>query len=101
MEQRYAAQGLAVLGVHTPEFDHEKERPQVERAAERYGLKHPIYMDNDYAYWTALGNHYWPSFYLVDRKGRVRAKEIGELHEGSAKGDRMEAAIKRLLEEQG
>jgi hypothetical protein len=56
-------------------------------------------MDNDYAYWKALENRYWPSFYLVDRRGNLRAKDVGELHLNTAKGDAFEARLRELIEE--
>ena len=99
MKTRYAAQGLQVVSVHTPEFDYEKDRRRVERAAERYRLDQPIFMDNDYAYWNALGNRYWPSFYLVDRNGLIRAQTAGELHLESDAGQAFEARLKALLAE--
>lgn len=99
MEEKYTKQGLKVLGIHTPEFDFEKERGRVERALKRYNLKNPTYMDNDYAYWKSLHNRYWPAFYLVDRKGYIRSYAVGEVHEGTAKGEMLEAVLKSLLEE--
>jgi len=90
-----------VVGIHTPEFDYEKERGRVERAVERYKKKHPVFMDNDYAYWRALNNRYWPAFYVVDRKGRIRGTAIGETHEGTSKAARIEEIIKSLLAETG
>ena len=100
MEKKYASKGFRVVSVHTPEFEYEKDRRRVERAAERYKLKQAIYMDNDYAYWNALENHYWPAFYLVDRKGVIRAKEEGELHLDTAKGGAFEAKLRELIAEE-
>ncbi len=88
-----------MVSVHTPEFDFEKDRGRVERAVKRYKLDQPVFMDNDYAYWNALGNRYWPSFYLVDREGNIRAKTVGELHKGERKGERFEAKLRELLAE--
>lgn len=99
MIQRYGNKGFQVVSVHSPEFDYEKDRRRVERAAERYKLEQPIYIDNDHAYWKALDNQYWPSFYLVDKKGVIRASDIGELHLNSSKGDAFEAKLRSLLEE--
>jgi hypothetical protein len=99
MIERYSSQGLQVIGVHSPEFEHEKDRRLVERAAERYRLHQPIYMDNDHAYWDALRNSYWPSFYLIDRHGNIRAMDVGELHLDSDKGDRFEARLRELIAE--
>ena len=85
--------------MHTPEFDYEKERQRVEKAVARYHLTAPVFMDNDYAYWKALGNRFWPSFYLVDKQGRIRAQLSGQMDKGSRKAMRMEQAIQALLAE--
>ncbi len=86
-----------MIGIHTPEFDFEKKRARVEKAVEKYGLKHPILMDNDYAYWNALGNRYWPTFYLVDRNGAIAARIIGEMHEGEGRAAEVGELIEKLL----
>jgi hypothetical protein len=89
------------VGIHTPEFDHEKVRANVEAYARREGLDWPHLIDNDYRYWRALDNHYWPAVYLVDRCGRLRARFIGEIHGPQASGRRAEAEIESLLSEEG
>ena len=63
------------------------------------GLDWPHLIDNDYRYWNALQNQYWPVVYLVDRCGVLRAQMIGEIHAGQDSGRRTEAAIERLLAE--
>ena len=99
METNYHDQGFTVIGVHTPEFDSEKERANVEAKVEEFGLPHPVMMDNDYSYWRAIGNRYWPTFYLVDKQGQLRAQFIGETHAGDRQAKAIEAAVKQLLAE--
>jgi hypothetical protein len=55
-------------------------------------------LDPDYAYWRALGNRYWPAFYLVGRDGRIQATAIGELHERTTQGDAFEERIRRSMD---
>jgi thiol-disulfide isomerase/thioredoxin len=95
LESRY--QGLQVIGIHTPEFKHEKVKSNVEKKVREFGLKHPVMMDNDYRYWQAMGNRYWPSFYLLDKRGRTRAYFVGETHEGDRRAKQVEAVIQKLL----
>jgi len=90
---------VAVISIHTPEFDWEKNRAHVVQGAQRFGLTQPIYLDTDMAYWTALHNQYWPAFYLADKQGRIRLKADGEMHEGDADAVRFERMILRLLAE--
>jgi hypothetical protein len=62
-------------------------------------MNHPIYVDNDLAYFRALGAVYWPEFYLVDRQGRIRAKADGEMNEEFELSRAMEAMVRTLLAE--
>ncbi len=75
---KYADDGLVIIGVHTPEFSFEKVRENVIEAAARFGLKYPIAQDNDFVTWRAFDNHYWPTKYLIDRDGAIRYTHIGE-----------------------
>ncbi len=99
VEQRLGSRGLRVVGIHTPEFDRERVRASVAAKLKQFGVAHPVMLDNDYRYWNALGNQYWPAFYLVDRKGRLRALYVGETHAGDAQALRIEDAIASLLAE--
>ncbi len=99
LEMRYASQGLQVIGVHTPEFDREKVRQKLIDKIHEFGLKHPIMIDNNFSYWRALNNHYWPGYYLVDRQGTVRFRFVGEMHTNTAKAKLVEQEIERLLAE--
>jgi len=75
---RYHGQGLVIVGVHTPEFAHERGVRYVRDAVARLGIAYPVVMDNDYRIWNAYHNQYWPALYLVDKKGRIRYAHIGE-----------------------
>jgi thiol-disulfide isomerase/thioredoxin len=94
---RYGPRGLAVIAVHTPEFDNERDPDAVAQAVARLGIRYPVLIDNGYAYWRALDNQYWPAFYLIDSQGRLVESRIGELHAGEHRADAFEAAIAALL----
>ena len=51
--EKYKAQGLVVVGVHTPEFAFEHETANVEDATRRYHITYPVAQDNNYATWNA------------------------------------------------
>ncbi len=68
MEARFDSDEFLIIGVHTPEFEHEKVRENIEKKIAEFGLKHPTVMDNDFRYWKAMNNRYWPSYYLIDKK---------------------------------
>ena len=99
VEKHYARRGLQVIGVHTPEFDYEKVRRNVENKVAEFGLRYPVMIDNDFSYWRAMKNRYWPAFYLVDKQGVLRSVFIGETHHGTAQAKKIEAVIERLLAE--
>ena len=42
------------------------------------GITWPIAIDNDFAIWDSFGTHAWPTWYLVDRAGRIRYAHVGE-----------------------
>lgn len=75
---QYAAQGLKVVGVHTPEFPFEKEISNVEAALAEHGIIYPVPIDNDFTTWKAYDNNYWPHLFLADREGVVQYDHIGE-----------------------
>ena len=74
------ARDVVIIGLHTPELEHERDLGNVRRAIQRLGLTFPVAQDNDYSAWRAFDNHYWPALYLIDRGGVIRATHIGELH---------------------
>ncbi len=75
---KYRDNGLFVLGVHTPEFEVERDIGQVRRAAAEMRIEYPIALDNDYSIWRAFGNEYWPALYFVDADGQIRHHRFGE-----------------------
>ncbi len=99
VERKFNGGGFTVIGVHTPEFEHERVRANVERKVKEFGLEHPVMMDNDYSYWRALMNRYWPAYYLVDKRGRLRARYVGETHVGDRRAREIEGRIAALLAE--
>ncbi len=99
MEARLKDEDFIVIGVHTPEFDHERDRRKVAEKVEEFDLHHPVVIDNDSLYWRAMRNRYWPAFYVVDKRGRIRHRFVGETHEGTRRATTIEKAIVKLLAE--
>ena len=77
-DEKYRAQGLVIIGVHTPEFAFEKEPRNVEQALHDLNITYPVAMDNQYAVWNAFSNKYWPAHYLIDANGMIRQQHFGE-----------------------
>ena len=76
--ERYADDGLVMIGVHTPEFSFEHDLDNVRDMLAAMRVDWPIAVDNDYAVWNAFANHYWPALYFIDAGGRIRHHRFGE-----------------------
>ena len=94
--QKYAAEGLVIVGVHSPEFAFEHDTSNVQAAIARFGITYPVAQDNEFKTWGAYSNQYWPADYLIDANGHVRATHFGE-----GDYDTTEAEIRSLLAEAG
>jgi hypothetical protein len=99
LEDRLAAQPFQVIGIHSPEFEHERDRGRVREKVDEFKLHHPIMIDNDFVYWRALRNRYWPAFYLVDKRGQIRRRYVGETRAGDPQALMIEQQIRALLAE--
>src|SRR3989338_3713978 len=76
--EKYSRDGLVIIGVHTPEFEFEKDYATVQAAVEKFGIKYAVVLDNNRGTWNAYRNYYWPRKYLIDADGRIRYDHIGE-----------------------
>jgi thiol-disulfide isomerase/thioredoxin len=92
-ESEYGNNGLVIIGVHTPEFQFEHNYTNVLNAVEKFGIKYPVAMDNNYDTWDAYNNQYWPADYLIDKNGDIRYVNFGE-----GNYNETEQAIRVLLE---
>jgi len=93
-DDKYADQGLLIIGIHSPEFEFEKDSENVKLAIEKYGINYPVVLDNDMKTWKAFENKYWPRKYIADREGYLRYDHIGE-----GGYQETEKIIQQLLEE--
>ncbi len=93
---KYEAEGLTVVGVHSPEFFWEKPTDKVRAATQELEVRYPVVQDNDHAIWKRFGVRAWPTAVVVDRKGVVRYHHIGE-----GAYEETEAVIRRLLADKG
>jgi thiol-disulfide isomerase/thioredoxin len=93
-QDRYRDKGLTVVGVHSPEFDEEREVENLRRAVASLGISYPVVTDNDYQTWKAYNVEAWPTIFLLDKQGRVRWKHVGE-----GDYDEAERLIQKLLAE--
>jgi len=92
--ERYEKDGFTIVGVHSPEFFWEKRYEKVVEATKKLGVRYTVVQDNDFTIWKRWGVRAWPTALLMDRKGIVRYRHIGE-----GDYDETEAMIRRLLAE--
>ena len=92
----YGNDGLVIVGVHTPEFNFEKNYSNVATAVSNFGIKYPVALDSSDGTWNAYGNQYWPADYVIDANGSIRYTQFGE---GDYNGT--ETVIRELLQSAG
>jgi thiol-disulfide isomerase/thioredoxin len=89
---KYAKDGLVVIGVHTPRIDYEKDVPRIKEAVTKKGIKFPVVVDNKYDIWSDYLCSTWPSQFVIDRDGIIQFN-----HSGTGRYDDMEKIIQKLL----
>jgi thiol-disulfide isomerase/thioredoxin len=92
--EKYTSEGLVIIGNHYPEFERESVLANLKKAVADLNIPYPVAVDNQGETWRAYDNRYWPSLYLIDKKGHIRYRHIGE-----GRYDETEAAIRTLLNE--
>ncbi len=91
---KYKDQGLLIIGVHSPEFEFEKKKENVEHALQQFNITYPVVQDNSFATWNAYNNRYWPAKYLIDIDGFIVYSHFGE-----GAYEETEKKIQELIEE--
>ncbi|MBI5151777.1 MAG: cytochrome c biogenesis protein DipZ [Candidatus Pacebacteria bacterium] len=94
--EKYKDSGLVIIGVHSPEFEFEKNEKNLAKAVADFGLLYPIVQDNNFSTWKAYRNNYWPAKYVIDKEGNIRYTHFGE-----GGYDESERVIQALLKETG
>lgn len=83
-----------MIGNHYPEFGYEEDLDNLRQAVKELKISYPVAQDNDGKTWRAYNNRYWPTLYLIDKRGNIRYRHIGE-----GAYQEIEAAIQALLAE--
>ena len=76
--EQYHDKGFEIIGVHTPEFEFEKNMENVKNAVKKFGIRYPVALDNQYVTWRNFSNHYWPAHFLINQSGEVVYEHFGE-----------------------
>ncbi|MGH9875696.1 MAG: redoxin domain-containing protein [Pyrinomonadaceae bacterium] len=94
LDARYRDKGLTIVGVHSPEFDDEKQIGNLRREVASLEIRYPVVTDNDYATWRAYDVAAWPTIFVLDKSGRIRWSHVGE-----GAYEKTEQVIQKLLDE--
>lgn len=99
-QKRFAGQPVEMIGIHTPEFDHEARLDNVKANIKRLQVEFPVLVDSDRRNWDRWNQQFWPAVYLIDAQGRIRYRWDGELNWRGTKGEEIMAQrIEQLLAE--
>ncbi len=93
IEERYRDRPVVVIGVHSAKFANEKESRNIESAIERYGISHPVVVDQEMRIWGDYGAQGWPTIVVIDPEGRIVYRQSGE-----GQVDAISEAIDKILE---
>jgi hypothetical protein len=90
--ERYAADGLVVVSVHSPGFRASADEDATRAAVVRLGIEHAVLLDTDFALWRDYENAGWPGRYLWNPAG-----VLADYHYGEGAYAECERAICELL----
>jgi cytochrome c biogenesis protein CcdA/thiol-disulfide isomerase/thioredoxin len=92
LDANYRDDGFVLVGVHTPEFEFEKDPGNVGEAIKDFEIRYPVALDPEYRTWNNYYNRYWPAHYLIDRDGQILS-----VHYGEGAYERTENQVRELL----
>ena len=99
-QKQFAKKGVEIIGIHTPETEEEKDIANVKKFLKERSITYPILFDGEGKNWNGWSQQFWPTVWLIDKKGLVRYRWQGELGWNGAKGEQIVARkIQELLDE--
>jgi len=78
LERRFEGQPFVVVGVHSGKFSAERDPERIAEAIGRYGMRHPVAVDDDMRIWSRYGIRSWPTLVVVRPDGTIAATAPGE-----------------------
>ena len=99
-QKQFADKDVLVIGVHTPETASERVTANVARRVKQLSITYPILIDQEHDNWNRWQVEAWPTVYLVDKRGRIRYRWVGELNYRNAGGEaKLGQLVAQLLHE--
>ena len=78
MWKKYKDKSFIIIGIHTPEFEFEKDVFNVQKAVRKLGIEYPVLNDPERINWENYGNTYWPRAAVINPAGEVVLDHVGE-----------------------
>ena len=94
-QKRFAAKGVVVIGIHSPETQAERNPANVAKKVKEFGITYPVLIDSELKNWNRWQQRAWPAICVIDKQGRARYGWEGEL---GSPGAGMEARLTQLIE---
>jgi hypothetical protein len=70
---------VVVIGVHCPKFTSEQDTENLRQAIMRHEIEHPVVNDAGFEIWQSYTVRAWPTFVVIDPKGKIVASQSGEI----------------------
>lgn len=93
--EQYRPYGLQMIWAHAPEFAVSGEIKHLEAVLEKWKIKEPVFLDNNFKLWELLKVKSWPTKFLVDEDGKIVFSQIGESRYADMEEKIRAALIKR------
>lgn len=94
LENFYRNDPVVVAGIHSNKFPAEGEAEHIRAALRRYGVDHPVLVDDDRKVWQLYTVRAWPTIVFVRPDGTVAAALAGE-----QRLETLEAIVDDLLDD--
>lgn len=75
---QYKENGLRMVGVHFPRYETDTNIESVKEDLAKYGISHPVAIDNLHKVAEAYQNEYVPAFFLFDGEGKLFFRTAGD-----------------------
>ena len=76
--EQYRPYGFQILWVHAPEFVVSGDDKNVKKVLQRWKIQEPVFLDNQFKLWDALGVKSWPTKFLVNDQEKIIFSQVGE-----------------------
>ncbi|MEO0512219.1 MAG: thioredoxin-like domain-containing protein [Planctomycetota bacterium] len=94
LEEKYADEPFVVVGVHSAKFTNEADRESIRHAMHRYGIRHPVVIDDGMRIWQTYGARSWPTVVVIGADGEVIGAAPGE-----GNRDILDRAVRQALDD--